>query len=127
MIYLDTSFLILALAPGTAEDQQLRRWLAGNFPLSVNTIAWTEFLCGPLDARAIEIASQFLGTPTNYSDEDAELAAQLFNAAGRRRGSLADCMIAASALRDQAELATANPADFKRFEQSGLRLVEYLA
>jgi len=46
----------------------------------------------------------------------------LFNRAGRRRGSLLDCMIAAIALRAGAALATANQADFRRLRAAGLRL-----
>lgn len=57
-----------------------------------------------------------------FSDDDASLAASLFNATGRRRGSLVDCMIAAAALRARAEIATANASDFDRFAAHGLRL-----
>ena len=54
--------------------------------------------------------------------EDAGTTAMLFNRAGRRRGSLLDCMIAAIALRAGAALATANQADFRRLRAAGLRL-----
>ena len=54
---------------------------------------------------------------------DAALAARLFNLAGRRRGSLADCIIAAVALRVGAAVATENRADFLPFAAAGVRVV----
>jgi predicted nucleic acid-binding protein len=55
--------------------------------------------------------------------DDARAAADLSNQTGRRRGTLIDCMIAAIALRLDASIMTSNPADFRRFEPFGLRLV----
>ncbi|HYL22688.1 MAG TPA: type II toxin-antitoxin system VapC family toxin [Gemmatimonadales bacterium] len=123
MIHLDTSFLIRALVPGSREDGRLRSWLADAQPLGISAIAWTEFLCGPLDSHAVELALRVVGEQVPFTSEDAGVAARLFNVSGKRRGTLIDCMVAASCIRGSAELATANPADFKRFEQAGLRVV----
>ena len=123
MIQLDTSFLIRVLLRGAPEDSLLRRWLREGTPLAVSAIAWAEFLCGPLRAKEIELAGQLIGEVVPFAVEDAAVAAELFNRSGRRRGSLVDCMVAASALRRDVPLATANPADFRRLEASGLRVL----
>jgi predicted nucleic acid-binding protein len=61
-------------------------------------------------------------TPEPFLAVDAELAADLFNQTGRRSRSLADCMIAAVAIRCRADLATINSSDFQPFIQHGLNL-----
>ncbi len=122
MIQLDTSFLIRALVRGSGEDRRLRTWLTDAAPLTISAIAWTEFLCGPLEPDTAELASRMAGDHVPFTSEDAVLAAHLFNLSGRRRGTLVDCMVAATAIRGNAELATANPADFRRFEKAGLRI-----
>ena len=121
-IHLDTSFLIRALVRGSDADQMLRSWLREGHRLAMSSIAWTELLCGPLDATDRELAERSVAEPIPYDERDAEAAAELFNETGRRRGSLLDCMIAAVAQRRGASLATSNPDDFRRFESLGLRL-----
>ena len=122
MILLDTSFLIRALVAGSAQDRRLRRWLADKEPIAISSIAWAEFLCGPVQPAMIEVVRRFVTVRAAFDEDDALLAAQLFNGSGRRRGSLADCMIAATAIRARAALATANAADFRRFGSAGLEL-----
>jgi predicted nucleic acid-binding protein len=121
-IHLDTSFLIRALIPGSEPDQALRGWLQVGRLVSMSSVAWTELLCGPLDAEERRLAEQIVERRIPFDERDAESAAELFNATGRRRGSLIDCMIAAAAQRRGALLATLNPDHFRRFEDSGLRL-----
>jgi predicted nucleic acid-binding protein len=122
MIHLDTNFLILALVPGTDQDRRLRGWLVDGERVSLSVIAWAEFLCGPVAPEQARLAQVLFPDPQPLTPADASRAAELFNASGRRRGSLADCLIAATCMRVGAALATENPADFRPLEPLGLRL-----
>jgi predicted nucleic acid-binding protein len=53
---------------------------------------------------------------------EAAFAADLFNKTGRRRGSRFDCLIAATAIIAQADVATVNQSDFKVFVPHGLKI-----
>jgi predicted nucleic acid-binding protein len=123
VIHLDTGFLISALRRGSPEDRRLREWLARGEAVGISAVSWTEFLCGPVGGDDIELGARVVDEPVALLAADASVAAQLFNLAGRRRGSLNDCMIAATALRVSASLATTNFADFRRFEPAGLRVI----
>jgi predicted nucleic acid-binding protein len=123
VIHLDTSFLIHALVKGSPEDHRLRCWLTEARPIHIASPAWAEFLCGPVADEHVTLALRVVGEPMPFTAPDARAAARLFNAAGRRRGSLLDCMIAAAALNRSAQLATSNGRDFARFEAAGLSLV----
>lgn len=124
MIHLDTSFLIRALVRDSAEDRALRKWLKDGEPLGMSTVAWTELLCGPLEESHLELATRVVSRRVAFLEEDAAVSARLFNESGRRRGSLIDCMIAASALRAGEPLATAKVGDFRRFAALGLKILE---
>ncbi|MBE7539186.1 MAG: hypothetical protein HS122_12325 [Opitutaceae bacterium] len=54
--------------------------------------------------------------------DEAELAAQLFNASGRKRAMRYDCLIAACAILGKAALATNNRKDFTALVPHGLLL-----
>ena len=123
MIHLDTSFLIRGLVVGSDEDLQLRRWISDNESLSMCTVAWSEFLCGPVDDETSELAMLVIQQLVVFSEQHALVTAKLFNVTGRRRGSMIDCMIAAAAICENAFIATANTQDFARFEAAGLQLV----
>ncbi|HXK12714.1 MAG TPA: PIN domain-containing protein [Vicinamibacteria bacterium] len=122
MIHLDTSFLVRALVAGTSQDRAVRAWLAAGEPLAMSAIAWAELLCGPIGAADLDLVVRIVPDRAAFTEGDAALAARLFNESGRRRGSLADCMIAAAAIRTGASLATTNARDFVRFEPAGLSL-----
>lgn len=122
MIHLDTNFLIQALVPGSPADGKLQAWLLAGEELGLSTIAWSEFLCGPLTPQDEALTLAFLAAPEPFVAADARKAAALFNATGRRSRSLADCQIAAIALRCGACLATGNLVDFTPFQNHGLTL-----
>jgi predicted nucleic acid-binding protein len=122
MIHLDTNFLVSALQPGTVEESKVNSWLGRAEILGASAVAWAELFCGPLSARDEITARQMFSHIDILSGADAEFAAQLFNKTGRRSRSLADCMIAAIAIRCGARLATINTADFQPFVQYGLAL-----
>ena len=123
MIHLDTNFLIQALVSGTPQDNILRGWLRTGDNLGMSTIAWAELLCGPIERHHLELATVVVSERFPFLEEDSVLAARLFNESGRRRGSFTDCMIAATALRLQVPLATANISDFSGFKDAGLTIL----
>ena len=90
----------------------------------MSTIAWAEFLCGPINEAVLSLASIIVKQRLNYTEAMAVTAARLFNGSGRRRRSMVDCMIAAAAIEASAAIATANPADFRRFQALGLNLAQ---
>ncbi len=122
MIHLDTNFLIQAFVPSSAAEAKLRTWLKDSEDLGISSIAWSEFLCGPLTHEDEALAYVLLAAPQPFLASDAHKAAELFNATGRRSRSLADCQIAAVALRCDARLATVNLLDFTPFQNHGLTI-----
>jgi predicted nucleic acid-binding protein len=126
VIHCDTSFLIRASVAGTPEDAALREWLRARETLRVSAVAWAEYCCGPVSAAAREAYAELLGDPVPFTAAMAQVAAEAYNAGGRRRGSFLDCMVAATAVVSDAALATVNARDFARLGGVGVRLVGYL-
>lgn len=122
MIHVDTSFLIKGLRAGSPESEKLRAWARAEKTIVVSAVAWTEFLCGPLDEREASLAAALVDRQLDYTMEMTAIAARLFNDTGRRRSSLPDCMIAAAAIAEETAIATGSPRNFARFEEHGLMI-----
>lgn len=123
MIHLDTNYLIGLLVKGSPQARDVDDWLTGGQILAASAIVWTEFLNGPvtpLEVTRAELVLELRIVP--FCRAEATLAAELFNNTGRRRGSRFDCLVAATAILAQAEVATANLTDFKAFLPYGIRL-----
>lgn len=108
------------LGPDSLDQRRLAEWGRRKRPIAASAVVWAEFLCGPVAAVDIVHAGTITGEPVPFTAADGNTAARLFNRGGRRRGSLRDCMIAASAINAGAALATHNVADFERFVREGL-------
>ncbi len=124
MIHLDTNHLIGLLVRDSQSAIAVDQWLAAGESLAASAVAWSEFLNGPVtpdEIRRVEVVLE--SRIISFGKTEGILAAELFNATGRRRGSRFDCLIAATAICDQATLATANLADFRAYTTFGLRLV----
>lgn len=121
MICLDTNYLILGLVAGSRESGELAAWVAGGEQLVAPSLVWFEFLCGPVTEVQVRTMRAFLHELTPFDEPQAIVAANLFNAAARKRSTRVDAMIAATAIVADAALATNNAADFLPFRESGLR------
>ncbi len=124
MIHLDTNYLIGLLVRGSQPALDSEQWLVAGESLAASSIAWSEFLNGPVTAMEVSYVEAVLQSRiVPFGKPEAALAANLFNSTGRRRGSRFDCLIAAAAVLSDAGLATVNQSDFKPFVAHGLRLV----
>lgn len=123
MIHLDTNYLIGLLVKGSPQAANVDGWLAAGETLAASAIAWTEFLNGPVTPLEVtQVEAVLGGRIVPFGQPEAVLAADLFNKTGRRRGSRFDCLIAATAVLAQAQVATTNQADFTPLQAHGLDL-----
>jgi predicted nucleic acid-binding protein len=123
VIHLDTNILIDLVTAHSPQVAMFRDWLAKGETLTASAIAWSEFCNGPHSREQKDaVRSVLRGGISAFTEEQAEQASRLFHYTGRRRGSHADCMIAAAALCARQVVATRNISDFERFVPYGLRL-----
>lgn len=123
MIHLDANVLIRLSVPGSGAAAKVRLWLSAGETLAVSSPAWFEYISGPVTAAEISRAEAvLLGGVADFEKNDSHRAADLFNLAGRKRAMKLDCMIAASALVNNARIATTNVSDFQAFVAHGLAI-----
>lgn len=124
MIHLDTNLLVDLATAGSPHVAVMRQWLKNGEQLAVSAVAWSEFLNGPHSKQQKDAVHAVLeGRVVDFGEKAAEQASRLFHYTGRRRGSHADCMIAAAAMTSGVRVATRNVKDFERFVPHGLQLL----
>lgn len=122
MICLDTNYLILGLVQGSREADELVAWSESGETFCSTSTAWYEFLCGPVNAAHVSTMRGVLQAILPFDDRQAQEAARLYNATGRKRRLRVDVMIAAAATTHQVPLATSDQSDFAEFVPLGLEL-----
>lgn len=124
MIHLDTNLLIDLVTVGSPHIAVIRQWLIDGEDLGVCAITWSEFLNGPHTKQQKDSVHAILqGRVSDFTAKEAEQASRLFHYTGRKRGSHADCMIAACAMTQGGQVATRNLKDFEKFVPHGLSLL----
>ena len=124
MICLDTNYLIRGLILGSPESKAITTWYRSGEKLITSSIAWYEFVCGPVSKEQIQTIRLFFnGGIIPFREIHAQESARLFNRTDRIRRLRVDAMIAATAIVEQSELATENYADFQLFVPLGLKLI----
>lgn len=123
MIHLDSNVLI-GLPDLTESNHPLIRRIKHGETVAASTLAWFEFCCGPVSEKHLHFVRTALRNQiADLNETIAERAALLFNGCGRKRALRTDCLIAATALLAEAELATFNASDFATFGAYGLKLL----
>jgi predicted nucleic acid-binding protein len=123
MIHLDTNFLIGVANRHLPVEAALVGWLQQGEKFAASAVAWAEFFNGPIKPAHVQQMKVLIeGRVISLGRIEAEKASQLFNQTGRRRGSMPDCFIAATAICERASLATQNRKHFAPFEAAGLLL-----
>lgn len=122
--HLDTNFLIALSCGEESSIHRAQKWLSTGKGLAVSAVVWTEFLTGPLEEEQIDRMKTLIDEIIPFDGEQAVLAADLFNHAGRAKALRMDAMIAAAAIATKSPLATENSADMKRFVSAGLKLLK---
>jgi predicted nucleic acid-binding protein len=123
VIHLDSNVLI-ALPVLARQRHDLTTRIARGEAVAASSVAWFEYLCGPVEDADPALVRAVLSKGIVPLDEDvAERAALLFNTVGRKRRLRTDSLIAATAILAGAELATFNAVDFRPFVAHGLKLL----
>ncbi|MEP6961086.1 MAG: type II toxin-antitoxin system VapC family toxin [Acidobacteriota bacterium] len=114
MKLVDTSALVDALTGQHHSAPDLLELLAQGDVIALPSLVLFEWLRGPRSPSELKHQERLfpLNEVVPFGTEEADLAAQLYRLVKRARGREMDIGIAATAIRQQAQLWTLNEADF---------------
>jgi predicted nucleic acid-binding protein len=120
--HLDTDFLVKALLTRGPERTALQALADSVDEIEMSAIAWYEFCRGPRRPEQVAVARNLLENDgiVPFTENHAEMAAEMFLKLGRPRKRSADLAIAAVALARGARLLTGNTRDYSGID--GLEL-----
>lgn len=123
MIFLDTSVLVESFTGNQPLLNSFRETIRNSERPALSSVVFHEWLRGPRFPQELDVQEAVFPSESiiAFNAEDAAIAARLYRAVRRPRGREIDLMIAACAIRHDAELWTLNAADFK--DIPGLRLL----
>jgi predicted nucleic acid-binding protein len=123
VIHLDTSVLIESFTGSQPLLASFRALVSRDERMAISTAVLYEWLRGPrFEAElALQEATFPKSSVVPFGAEESVIAAHLYKSLRKARGREIDLMIAACALRHDAELWTLNAEDFK--DIPGLRLL----
>jgi predicted nucleic acid-binding protein len=123
LTFLDTSVLIESFTGGQQLLNSFRAIVGRHERMALSSVVLHEWLRGPRFPQELTLQEAAFpkSTIVPFGAEDAAIAARLYRSVKRPRGREIDLMIAACAIRHDAELWTLNAADFK--DIPGLRLL----
>jgi predicted nucleic acid-binding protein len=123
VIFLDTSVLVESFTGSQRLLDSFRAIVKQNDRLALPSVVLHEWLRGPrfLEELNLQEATFPTNSIVSFGAEEAVIGARLYKSVRRARGRKIDLMIAACAIRHDAELWTLNVADFK--DIPGLRLL----
>lgn len=112
--HLDTDFLVHALAHRGPERERLEELADSETAIEMSAVAWYEFCRGPRTPEQVAVARAFLldNGVVDFSEDLAEVAAEVFRTLGYPRRRAADIAIGVTAAELGAILLTRNGADF---------------
>ena len=114
LFHIDTDFLVHALSVNGPERRRLNELADSDSAIQISAVAWYEFARGPRIPEQLAVARYFFseGGIIPFSEELADIAADVFRRRGSPRRHAADIAIGVTAASVGAVLLTRNTDDF---------------